>query len=170
MGTVTQSNERKVSWARNRQDNLNVYAGQMYRHCASLQKILALATHQDASWVSRQCAGDPTGATQRFYQLLAKLSQNRKADPSHLIVGGLITIRQALGDLPYAELDSRLLGEVMEWETVADTDEDRAEASLLAAWGTDGWDAALDRWHDALVESIARQLSAVLLIEARSGA
>jgi len=167
MGTVTQLTNRKISWARQRQDSLDAFAGQMYRRTASLQKIIALATGNDPSWVSRQVNGDPTGTVQRFYSLLQRLAAHPKADPSHLLAGGLIVIRQALGDLPRQELDSRLLGTVLEQETEADTDEDRAEASLLSAWGTDKWDAALDRWHDALIESIARQLSAVLLIEAR---
>lgn len=105
---VTKPEARKVSWARVERDDRNVFAGRMYRRCASLQKVLSLATGHDKSWISRQCSGDPTGAVQRFYDLLASLATHPKSDPSPLIVGGLVQIGEALGDLPYDEIRHRL--------------------------------------------------------------
>lgn len=129
---VTKPGARKVSWARVDRDERNVFAGTMYRRCASLQKVLSLATGHDKSWISRQCNGDPTGAAQRFYDLLASLTTHPKADPSHLIVGGLVQIGETLGDLPYEEILRRLR------ETMAREAEAQAKA-FVASFRVQEW-------------------------------
>lgn len=131
---VTKPGARKVSWARVDRDERNVFAGSMYRRCANLQKVLSLATGHDKSWISRQCAGDPTGAAQRFYDLLASLTTHPKADPSHLIVGGLVQIGETLGDLPLEEIQRRLQ-ETMAREAEAQAKEDVASYRVLECLG-----------------------------------
>lgn len=152
---VTKAPGRKLSYARIERDQLNLEAGRFLRRCTTLQKILAMATGQHPSWISRQIHGDPTGAVQRFYDLLASLATHRKTDPSPLIVGGLLQIGEAFGDLTDEDLYRRLR-EALEVETTKQAEEDLAEYRVLDCLARvrakNATPADFEALHEALLE------------------
>ena len=167
----TQLATRKVSWVpraqdRRREDRRDAFAGQMYRRTATLQKVIALATGQDPSWVSRQCHGNPAGAVARFYSLLERLTEHPKTDPSHLIAGGLIVIQEALGDLPFGEIKRRL-AEVLGLGMQAQGESGSAMFEVLQVLDTEDEPAALERWENAMIKEASLELTAVQMSRAR---
>jgi len=152
---VTKPRDRMVSWARVDRDKRHAFAGQMFRRCASVQKVLSLATGHHKSWISRQVNGDPTGAVQRFYDLLHALAADPNADPSHLLVGGLVQISETLGDLPTEELFERF-GEALKEEARAQAREHVASFDVREAMAKVQGDRAtpedLVTLHEALLE------------------
>ena len=170
---VTKPRDRMVSWARVDRDKRHAFAGQMFRRCASVQKVLSLATGHHKSWISRQVNGDPTGAVQRFYDLLKALTADPNADPSHLLVGGLVQISETLGDLPTEELFGRF-GEALAEEARAQAAEDVASFEVLEVMArVQGAEAmpedlvdlheALLRHEEAMIAEMAISLTLVLL-------
>jgi len=152
---VTKHLTREVSYARVQRDERHLFAGQMYGGCATVQKVLSLATGHHKSWISRQVNGDSTGAVQRFYDLLVSLTAHPMADPSHLLVGGLVQIGETLGDLPTEELFERF-GEALKEEARAQAREHVASFDVREAMAKVQGDRAtpedLVTLHEALLE------------------
>jgi len=174
MGTITQQPTEKVSWARARSgqdrrihDRRHWFAGNQLRKTASLQKLISMATGYDASWVSRQCNGDPSGVVQRCYSLLERLALHPKCDPTPILVGGLVVVREALAILPRQDLERRILGVLMAEETRRQAEEDQAEIAALQAFGTPEQDRALEEWAERKLEDAEMALQIALMIRAR---
>jgi len=138
----------------------------MLLSCANSQKQIAHATRMHPSWVSRQCGGEHTGAVQRFYALLADLTTSRKTDPAHLIAGGIVVIREALGALPSEELVSRI-HEVITTKSWAQAEEYRLNVAVCADLGTRREAETMRAWERACLRLASLALTAALLARAK---
>lgn len=108
--------------------------------------------------MSHVCAGDPTGAPQRFFQLVSDLTlrmRDLKTHPGRLLADAITEAEESLR--PFTHQDVRaLFFHALQMETQAQAREDVSEQAVtrfLGEWQEGrGSPALLTKLHEALLE------------------